>query len=51
VIEIVTDTFAGLEEPALALAELDDELDEELQAAAPRLKASAADTANPFLAT
>jgi hypothetical protein len=41
-----------LEELALALAELEVELDDELlQAAAKRLRASAADTASPFLAT
>jgi hypothetical protein len=50
--EIVTDTLLGLELVALALAELVVELEEELlQAAAKRHKASAADTASPFLAT
>jgi hypothetical protein len=50
--EIDTDTLEGLEEVALALGELVVELDEELlQAAAKRHKASAADTASPFLAT
>jgi hypothetical protein len=50
--EIDTDTLDGLEEVALALVEVVDGLDEELlQAAAKRLKASAADTASPFLAT
>ena len=49
-IEIDTDT-PELEALALVLAELEDELDEELlQAAAARLKASATDTASPFLA-
>ena len=51
-IEIVTDTLEGLEEVALALAELEDELDDELLQAAPtRHKASAAVPASPFLAT
>jgi hypothetical protein len=50
--EIDTVTLEVLEALALVLAELEDELDEELlQAAATRLKASAADTASPFLAT
>ena len=50
-IEIDTDTLE-LEALALVLAVLEVELDEELlQAAAARLKASATDTASPFLAT
>jgi hypothetical protein len=52
VTEIDTDTLEGLEELALALAELEDELDEELLQAAPaRHRASATEPASPFLAT
>jgi hypothetical protein len=50
--EIDTDTGAALDVVALALAELEDELDDELLQAAPRRhKASAAVPASPFLAT
>jgi len=48
--EIVGTEPAELEEPEVEL-ELLDELEELLQAAAARHRASAADTASPFLAT
>jgi hypothetical protein len=50
--EIDTETLEGLEEPALAVAAGVDELDELLQAAAPKAhRASVAVAASPFLAT